>query len=206
MRKFPKPSSLGLAGNSNERSPNCSVPLVTDICIEWQRKHSTQASHFNKLKANSAMMWRRASLRKLPVLQISRRSSCSSTFSSSPASDSELLGQNNCLQVADCRGRMHTEPVLPSALFEISAPLRISTRTYEEVCSGCSCSSISSTFQSKQRQKQQLTLNCGASSFKRFNEHLASVASTDACEGESFSAEFDDYDERLSGEVFELEL
>eukprot|EP00953_Heterococcus_sp_UTEX-ZZ885_P013510 7721-Heterococcus_DN1.PRE.1 len=153
------------------------------------------------------MMWRRASLRKLPVLQSSRRSSCSSTIPSSPASDSELLGQNNCLQVADCRERMHTEPVLPAALFEISAPLRISTRSrYEEVCCSCSCSSISSTFQSKQRQKQQLTLNCGASSFKLFKEQLASVASTDACEGDSFPAEFDDYDERLSGEVFELEL
>jgi hypothetical protein len=101
---------------------------------------------------------------------------------------------------------MHTEPVLPSALFEISAPLRISTRSAcnEEVC--CSCSSTSSTFQSKQRLKQQLTLKYAASSFKLFNEQLASVASTDACEGESFSAEFDEYDERLSGEVFDLEL
>jgi hypothetical protein len=181
------------------------MPFVTDICIEWQRKHSTQASQVNKPKANRAIMWRRASLRKLPVQRRRSIASCCSTIPSSPASDSELLGQNNCLQVADCRERMHTEPVLPSALFEISAPLRISTRsTYEEMC--CSCSSTSSTFQSKQRQKQQLTLNCGASSFKLFNEQLASVASTDACEGDSFSAEFDEYDERLSGEVFELEL
>jgi hypothetical protein len=197
-------------GETDSKMKGCHKTLRLSRCPGHFRLNGSKITFLNiKQQTKQEMLWRRASLRKLPVQSKRRSSCCSTTASCSPASDTELLAHSSStLQLDDCRERLHTEPVMPSALFKTSgAPLRISSRsTYnEEVCCTNSSSSIN-TFQIKQRQRQQLTVNCVASSFRLFNEQLASVASTDACEGDSFSAEFNEYDERLSGEVFDLEL